>query len=72
LNQRLRNAGFKALLALLWLGCFLLLADVQLGGDGMSYYAYVRSAIVDGDLNFYNEDGNYNHFISMKLKLTSY
>lgn len=54
---------------LLWLGMFILLADVQLGGDGMSYYAYVRSAVLDGDLNFYNEDGNFNPY---RQPMTSY
>jgi hypothetical protein len=50
----------KILLTLLWLGVFICLADVQVSGDGLSYYAYIRSALIDGDLNFYNEDGNYN------------
>ena len=60
MRLRLRPVLSRMMLGLLWLACFLLLAEVQVGGDGHSYYAYVRSGFIDGDLNLYNEDGTYN------------
>lgn len=54
---------FSALLAfclLLMLGRFYLTQSL-LGGDGVFYYANLRSLVVDGDLNFRNE---YEHFHS--------
>ena len=60
MRQRLWPVFSRLMPGLIWLACFLLLAEVQVGGDGQSYYAYVRSGFIDGDLNLYNEDGTYN------------
>ena len=41
-----------------WVALFLLtlpLVNPYVRGDGNGYYAYVRSAVIDGDLNFENE-----------------
>ncbi|MDX1662361.1 MAG: hypothetical protein R3272_01130 [Candidatus Promineifilaceae bacterium] len=38
----------------------LLLQSIRLTGDGLSYYAYLRSVLFDGDLDFANEFIKYN------------
>jgi len=44
----------ERLLAVLFL-CTLPLVNPYIRGDGNGYYAYVRSAVIDGDLDFENE-----------------
>jgi hypothetical protein len=39
---------------------FVLFFQPVITGDGLGYYAYIRSMIIDGDLDFYNEFKFYN------------
>ena len=43
------------LLIALFLICFRLFFILWITGDGLSYFSYLRSIVVDGDLNFRNE-----------------
>lgn len=40
---------------LVWLLSLLMFLNPDISSDGVGYYAYVRSAFIDGDLNFSNE-----------------
>ena len=49
-----------ALLCFLFFMGSLFLLKPRIGGDGFSYYAWLRSAAFDHDLNFTNEYRDYN------------
>lgn len=48
-------------LAILLMACAILRPSWQIGGDGYGYYAYVRSLVFDGDLDFTNEWLYFDH-----------
>src|SRR5262249_13538665 len=48
------------ILAVVFVVSCLLLQSIRLSGDGLSYYAYARSLLFDGDLDFANEFQSYN------------
>jgi hypothetical protein len=47
----------RAILFIVWLFSFVLLTfkTVPVSGDGIYYYAYLRSMVIDGDLDFQND-----------------
>lgn len=49
-----------ALVSAVFVASLLLLQSFQISGDGLSYYAYLRSLVFDHDLDFTNEFTDYN------------
>ncbi|KAB2854351.1 MAG: hypothetical protein F9K46_17070, partial [Anaerolineae bacterium] len=49
-----------ALVSAVFVASLLLLQSFQITGDGLSYYAYLRSLVFDRDLDFTNEFTDYN------------
>ncbi len=50
----------RIILLVIFVSSCLLLQSIRLSGDGLSYYAYLRSLLFDGDLDFTNEFQDYN------------
>ncbi|MBZ0318674.1 MAG: hypothetical protein K8L91_19830 [Anaerolineae bacterium] len=48
------------LVSAVFIASLLLLQSFQISGDGLSYYAYLRSLVFDHDLDFTNEFTDYN------------
>jgi hypothetical protein len=55
LQRRLAVRRWVLVIALVWCLSLLLFLTPQITSDGIGYYAYLRSALIDGDLNFTNE-----------------
>lgn len=53
--QRTRWAGDEIWLVVIWALSTVVLFTADVQGDGVGYYAYIRSVFIDGDLQFANE-----------------
>ena len=53
--RRVRFGQIESWLLILWIVSSILLFTPDVQGDGVGYYAYLRSVFIDGDLQFANE-----------------
>jgi hypothetical protein len=53
--QRIQRVGDHGWLVIIWVLSTVLLFTADAQGDGVGYYAYIRSLFIDGDLQFANE-----------------